>query len=314
MVSACLWRLLFTFYCDQEADFAIGDITVLTTRDRFVDFSLAFMEFGLSAVLRKEVLESSKYPLKSFKDLSEQTDIAYGVKKYGANLPLFPNDPVIAKMYSYMDTHPSAFVTGEREGLEKVKSERYAFIVESPFVEYVVQRDCTLAAIDDRRKHFQFEYAIAVRKGSPLRKRFSKAISQLRSRGRLRELREKYWRSFKCNPLDDSTRREVENISPDKPNEEDEEINFADKDKLQEETNRGNKDALVKSDDYRRKPHDVVDEDDIELIKPKQDNKKRPIQPGGRNPPRSGTNTVCPCDSPLVLVCLLLAFCSRFNW
>src|SRR5699024_4897855 len=94
--------------------------------------------------------------------------------------------------------HPSVFVAGEREGVEKVKRERYAFIAESPFVEYVVQRDCSLAAIDDRRKHFQFEYAIAVPQGSPLKNRFSKAIRALRKSGRLAELKDKYWKSDKC--------------------------------------------------------------------------------------------------------------------
>lgn len=179
-----------------DADFAIGDLTVLTTRARFVDFTTSFLEFGLAALVRKDALQGSN--IRNFKDLSEQTAIAYGVKRFGANLPLFHDSPTVAKMYSFMDTHPSVFVADEKEGVEKVKRDRYAFIAESTFVEYIVQRDCSLAAIDDRRKHFQFEYAIAVKAGSPLKARFSKALWKLKKSGRIQELKEKYWRSDKC--------------------------------------------------------------------------------------------------------------------
>src|SRR5690625_5958899 len=86
-----------------------------------------------------------------------------------------------------MDTQPSAFVADEKSGVQRVKTDRYAFIAESPFVEYIVQRDCDLVAIDDRRKHFQSEYAIAIPKGSPLKARFSKAIYRLQRLGKRSE-------------------------------------------------------------------------------------------------------------------------------
>ncbi|KAI2811080.1 hypothetical protein RDWZM_002109 [Blomia tropicalis] len=256
-----------------DVDFAIGDITVLTTRARFVDFTLPFMEFGLSALVRKEFVSDGR--IRSFKDLSEQTELKYGVKKVGANLPLFHNSPVVAKMYSFMDTHPSVFVSGEREGVEKVKREKYAFIAESPFVEYVVQRDCSLAAIDDRRKNFQFEYAIAVPLNSPLKNRFSKAIRQLKRNGRLQELKDKYWKSDKCIALevDSVLARPPNRRSDDKGT--DTEVIFNRNDKLREQHQR-NKDRQSEN---VRFPHDEVDENDIELLKPRPErgNRRRPV-------------------------------------
>ncbi|XP_027203745.2 glutamate receptor ionotropic, kainate glr-3-like [Dermatophagoides pteronyssinus] len=257
-----------------EADFAIGDITVLTNRARFVDFTQPFMEYGLAALIRRDILERYGHHIRTFKELSEQTDIRYGVKKHGANLPLFHDSPTVAKMYSYMDTHPSVFVDGESEGLKRVKQERYAFITESPFVEYIVERDCDLVAIDDRRRNFQFEYAIALPKNSPLKDRFNRALRQLRMDGKLSELKQRYWQNHNRNCPNDS------NFDPNRPKSTTK-IQFSD------HTNRrkpntdddDNSSGRLRHSGGRIQPHDRIDEDDVELIKPRSDRTRRPIKP-----------------------------------
>lgn len=219
------------------------------------------MDYGLSALVRRDVLQG--HNIRNFKDLSEQTSISYGVKKHGANLPLFHDSPVVAKMYSYIDTHPSVFVEGEREGLLKVKREKYAFITESTFAEYVVQRDCDLLAIDDRRKHFQFEYAIAVAKNSPLKDRFSKAIRQLRQSGRIKELKQKYWTppgGSRCNG------QNSDSVG----------VTFADRDRLRESGSSSDHPSRRPNiNDQYRGPHDEVDENEIELIRPRDNRNRR---------------------------------------
>ncbi|OTF69206.1 glutamate receptor, ionotropic kainate 2-like protein, partial [Euroglyphus maynei] len=165
-------------------------------------------------------------------------------------------------MYSYMDTHPSVFVDGEREGLQRVKQERYAFITESPFVEYIVQRECDLVAIDDRRRNFQFEYAIALPKNSPLKGRFNRAIRQLRNDGRIQELKQRYWHYPGRNCPDDIDY----NPNIDKS---------TTKIRFNEHTNhmRPNDDDDKSSGRLRHNiiPHEHVNEDDVELIKPRPD-------------------------------------------
>ncbi|UXI20877.1 hypothetical protein NH340_JMT06820 [Sarcoptes scabiei] len=246
----------------KEADFAIGDLTVLSNRARFVDFTIPFLEFGMAALIRREILDRFGPEIQSFKELSEQTAIKYGVKRSGANLPLFHDSPVVAKMYSFMDTHPSVFVDGERDGLHRVKTERYAFIAESTFIEYVVERDCDLVAIDDRRKNFQFSYAIAVAKGSPLKDRFSKAIHLLKSNGSIAELRNKYWIYSQRNCPGDPNFRPSANITL--PH-----IEFRD------HSSRSNSEYNRYLNQYRSPPHDSVSDEDVELIKPRPD--RRPI-------------------------------------
>lgn len=299
----------------QDADFAIGDLTVLTTRDRFVDFSIPFLEYGLSALVRKDQIAGSS--IRNFKDLSEQTSLAYGVKKIGANLPLFHNSPVVARMYSYMDTHPSVFVDGEREGVEKVKRERYAFIGESPFVEYVVNRDCTLAAIDDRRKHFQFEYAVAVAKGSPLKARFSRAIRTLRKSGRLGELKDKYWKSDKCTAV---TAGDSVLVKADRSKggaDSSGTVNFAsdDKDAKKDKSDRiqseddskvknGQQSGTVRQAGNYRFPHDEVSDEEVEFLKPRpeRENRRRPVTRRDQN----GVSWTTP-GIFLTLTCLTIA-------
>jgi hypothetical protein len=188
----------------KEADFAIGDITVLSTRDKYVEFSYPFMKFGLTALIRKDVIGN----LSSFRELSEQTDVAYGVKKYGANLPLFHDSPVVTKMYNYMDANPSVFAKGEKEGIKRVKTQKYAFITEGPFNEYVMNRDCDLTVIDDKQKNFQFEYAIAMRKDLLQRHEISDALRLMKKEGILDRLKDKYWRSDKC--VEDSNVVEID--------------------------------------------------------------------------------------------------------
>jgi hypothetical protein len=178
------------------------------------------MEFGLSAIIHKNYSTN----INTFEDLIQQTDIPYGVKKLGANLPLFTDDPLVSKMYAYLDSHPSSLVNGEKEGVKRVKTSKYAFITESPFNEYVANRDCDLTVIDDNRQHFKYEYAIALQIGSKYHNLMSNALRHLKKTGKLQDLKDKYWKSDNCvitvdendesvtqldNSLDDSNASEV---------------------------------------------------------------------------------------------------------
>jgi len=64
-----------------------------------------------------------------------------------------------------------------------------------------------LAAIDDKQKNFQFEYAIAMRKDLLQRYAIADALRQMKRSGKLDELFDKYWKSDKC--VEDSNVVEV---------------------------------------------------------------------------------------------------------
>jgi len=46
-----------------------------------------------------------------------------------------------------MTNNPDVFVKNNQEGIDRVKAESYAFLMESTSIEYVVQRECNLTQI-----------------------------------------------------------------------------------------------------------------------------------------------------------------------
>ena len=96
----------------------MGDITVTVKRKEFVDFSEPFMETNLSILIRKEFADN----ITSFKDLSEQTFIRYGIMKCCSTRQYFAqsNDSTIQKMYQYLEANPDNYVLGNKHGIEKV--------------------------------------------------------------------------------------------------------------------------------------------------------------------------------------------------
>ena len=58
----------FFFPCDQEADLAIAPLTIISVRERVIDFSKPFMSLGISIMIKKPIEEmpgvfSFMYPL-----------------------------------------------------------------------------------------------------------------------------------------------------------------------------------------------------------------------------------------------------------
>lgn len=46
-----------------------------------------------------------------------------------------------------MNSYPDVFVTQNQDGIDRVKAETYAFLMESTTIEYTVQRECNLTQI-----------------------------------------------------------------------------------------------------------------------------------------------------------------------
>lgn len=70
------------------------------------------------------------------------------------------------KMYEYMSQHPELLTSTNTEGLNRVKNENYAYLMESTSIEYIVERECDVTQIggllDDKG------YGIAMRKRNSL--------------------------------------------------------------------------------------------------------------------------------------------------
>ncbi len=55
--------------------------------------------------------------------------------------------PAYQTMWKYMSNNPDVFVNKTQDGINRVKSESYAFLMESTSIEYTIQRECNLTQI-----------------------------------------------------------------------------------------------------------------------------------------------------------------------
>ena len=105
------------------------------------------------------------------------------------------------RMYHFMLSTPGAIVNSAEEGIAKVKSERYAFILESTTLKYMLKNDCDLIQIGDL---FDDKgYGIAAPHGSPWIPLITNAILKMKTFGELGSLYDKYWLNKNNNKKND---------------------------------------------------------------------------------------------------------------
>jgi glutamate receptor, ionotropic, invertebrate len=90
-------------------------------------------------------IESVSSPISNVEDLANADGaIPYGAKKGGSTFGFFKesDNPIYKKMYEYMVNHPEHMTSSNDEGLERAKAGRYAFLMESSSIEYIIERQC----------------------------------------------------------------------------------------------------------------------------------------------------------------------------
>ncbi|XP_039306223.1 glutamate receptor ionotropic, kainate 2 [Solenopsis invicta] len=146
-------------------------------------------------------------PIKNVEDLAKQTKIKYGAVEGGATLAFFQysNYTTYKRMYTtMMDSKPSVFTKSNKKGIERVLNSKrqYAFLMESTGIEYEMQRDrkCELTKIGGLIDNKG--YGIAMPRNSQYRTTINNAILTLSEKGRLQQLKDKWWITKgggKCN-------------------------------------------------------------------------------------------------------------------
>ena len=111
-----------------------------------------------------------------------------------------------------MSSNPDVFVNTNQDGIDRVKAESYAFLMESTTIEYTVQRECNLTQIGglldnkgygiglqegkvytcrfktENRENFLTHSIRYINVGSPHRERFSEIILDLQEKGIVSQL------------------------------------------------------------------------------------------------------------------------------
>ncbi|XP_043972197.1 glutamate receptor ionotropic, kainate 2 isoform X3 [Gambusia affinis] len=151
---------------------------------------------NLAAFLTVERMES---PIDSADDLAKQTKIEYGVVEDGATMIFFKKTKISTydKMWEFMSSRRhSVMVKNIEEGIHRVLTSDYAFLMESTTIEFVTQRNCNLTQIGgliDSKA-----YGVGTPMGSPYRDKITIAILQLQEEGKLHMMKEKWWRGNGC--------------------------------------------------------------------------------------------------------------------
>ncbi|XP_064481891.1 glutamate receptor 1-like [Ornithodoros turicata] len=136
--------------------------------------------------------------LRTLDDLARQLDLEYGFVKQSPARQYFENSSlnstVHKKMWEFMNSKPDVFVNSYEEGVERVrKSEgKYVFLTDANKVDYISsQKPCDTTRLGDVAGVRSL--AIALPKGSFLRKHLDGAITRLAEQGELDKLKKKWW-------------------------------------------------------------------------------------------------------------------------
>ncbi|VDK75863.1 unnamed protein product, partial [Cylicostephanus goldi] len=133
-------------------------------------------------------------PIKNLDDLANQTTISYGTIKGGSTMQFFQESRIGShvKMWEYMKNR-NVFVKDNREGVAKVVSKNYAYLMESTSLEFEVSQNCNLTQIGGVLG--SKGYGIALQKRSLWTDRISRQILLYQKRGIIEMKKAKWWRS-----------------------------------------------------------------------------------------------------------------------
>ncbi|XP_064489101.1 glutamate receptor ionotropic, kainate 2-like [Ornithodoros turicata] len=147
---------------------------------------------NLASFLTRERMRS---PIENAEDLAKQSEILYGCVKSGSTEAFFKESKfeTYEKMWQTMaSAQPPTLTESNAEGASRVRVGKYAFLMESTSIEYIVERDCELQQIGGLLD--SKGYGIATPSGSPYRTHLSSAILQLQEKGTLQELKDRWWK------------------------------------------------------------------------------------------------------------------------
>jgi len=183
------WTGMIGEVISGEADIALADMTITSTREEAVDFTHPFMYLGLGALAYK-----GSAP-RSLEQLAEDDSVKVGAFCCGATAAFFQTttDPLYQKIYAKMQEDPENMMTNSNaDGVDKVLASRgtYVYIMESGSIDYEVARNCRLTQAG--KTFFPRSYGLALAPGSPYRKELNKGILMMQESGQMEMLVKKW--------------------------------------------------------------------------------------------------------------------------
>lgn len=184
----------------KKADFAIADITVTARRTEFVDFSEPIMESTLGAILKTELVPAGATTMKDLLNVpaSNLTLVSLQNGATAESLKLGNSSLAQAFWARLQESAASSPVKNFQEGVIRVTATSgtpTAYIGQTSSLVYFAKRSCQpdLTVLADDAHLGDNQYAVAVQKGSAYLAPINEAIKALKAKGKLAELKDKYW-------------------------------------------------------------------------------------------------------------------------
>ncbi|XP_055331438.1 glutamate receptor ionotropic, kainate 2-like isoform X2 [Paramacrobiotus metropolitanus] len=140
-------------------------------------------------------VEKMTVPFSTVDELVAHAEIKYGILGNGSTYEFFRGSRVdiYREMFEKMNySVPSVFVADYKEGVDRVMSEQYAFLMEASEIDYLVERNCNVTRIGGTLNTIQ--YGIGTAKGSPWTDKLSEEILNMIEQSTIPELVEKWWK------------------------------------------------------------------------------------------------------------------------
>jgi len=131
--------------------------------------------------------------INSLEALANQDDIKYGVKDGGSVYKFFEKseDSLYRKMFSHMREYKT-FVKDTKTGVERARTDQYAYITEYPYLEYYnQQKPCNTRLLKNLIQ--TKSYGIGLQRNSPYTNRITVAILKLREKNFIEKTRRRWW-------------------------------------------------------------------------------------------------------------------------
>ncbi|CAF1037279.1 unnamed protein product, partial [Didymodactylos carnosus] len=209
-IMNCFWFCVGSLM-KQNIDYGPKSLCLRTLIGSWWFFSLimiASYTANLAAFLTTKRLKS---PIDDVEALAKQTEIKYGALKGGSTEQFFRSSklPLYERMWYYMSSKPDVFMITTEEGINRVKNENYAFLLESATNEYNVQRHCELMQVGGLIE--SKSYGIGTAHGSPYRDLISDVILKMQENGVLSKMYDTWWKErnvpVPCDDLDVDKRK-----------------------------------------------------------------------------------------------------------
>ena len=182
-------------FCFQKADIAAAPMYITEERKQAVPFSDPFLHVYASVLMDKNKLNLTTPEITSARDLVHQRVFKYGTLNTGVIIHALKttNDTDYKRMWQTMLNNKSLFARQNKLGIERVRRERYAYVIPSVIADYVArQAPCDLVVIDRFLMHRKFSLAFPPK--SELVEEMNMCIQELKDRNRLKQLYDKWWK------------------------------------------------------------------------------------------------------------------------